>query len=62
MFTHYIVEALDGKADRDGDGLITVSELYDTSGSASPSGRAWPEAGSARSCAARSKARYPSWK
>jgi formylglycine-generating enzyme required for sulfatase activity len=29
LFTHYLVEGLDGQADRDGDGHITVDELYD---------------------------------
>ena len=29
LFTHYLVEGLEGEADRDGDGRITVDELYD---------------------------------
>ncbi|MBI4635245.1 MAG: caspase family protein [Candidatus Rokubacteria bacterium] len=29
LFTHYVLEGLGGKADRDGDGVITVSELYE---------------------------------
>lgn len=29
LFTHYLVEGLKGNADRDGDGHITVDELYD---------------------------------
>ncbi len=29
LFTHYLVEGLEGEADRDGDGHITVDELYD---------------------------------
>jgi hypothetical protein len=29
LFTHYLVEGLEGKADLDGDGRITVDELYD---------------------------------
>ena len=29
LFTHFLVEGLEGKADRDGDGHITVDELYD---------------------------------
>ncbi len=29
LFTHYLVEGLEGKADRDGDGHITVDELYE---------------------------------
>jgi uncharacterized caspase-like protein len=29
LFTHYLVEGLEGDADRDGDGCITVDELYD---------------------------------
>lgn len=29
LFTHYLVEGLEGKADRNGDGQITVDELYD---------------------------------
>jgi len=29
LFTHYLVEGLKGEADRDGDGHITVDELYD---------------------------------
>ena len=29
LFTHYLVEGLEGEADLDGDGSITVDELYD---------------------------------
>ncbi len=29
LFTHYLVEGLEGEADQDGDGRITVDELYD---------------------------------
>jgi hypothetical protein len=29
LFTHFLVEGLDGEADLDGDGQITVDELYD---------------------------------
>jgi hypothetical protein len=29
LFTHFLVEGLKGEADRDGDGRITVDELYD---------------------------------
>jgi len=29
LFTHYLVKGLEGEADRDGDGCITVDELYD---------------------------------
>ncbi len=29
LFTHYLVEGLEGEADLDGDGRITVDELYD---------------------------------
>jgi hypothetical protein len=29
LFTHYLIEGLEGKADADGDGRITVDELYD---------------------------------
>src|SRR5215216_6725387 len=29
LFTHYLVQGLDGEADLDGDGRITVDELYD---------------------------------
>lgn len=29
LFTHYLVEGLEGEADLDGDGQITVDELYD---------------------------------
>ena len=29
LFTHYLVEGLEGEADLDGDGCITVDELYD---------------------------------
>jgi len=29
LFTHFLVEGLKGEADRDGDGQITVDELYD---------------------------------
>lgn len=29
LFTHFLVQGLDGEADRDGDGRITVDELYD---------------------------------
>jgi uncharacterized caspase-like protein len=29
LFTHYLVKGLDGEADLDGDGRITVDELYD---------------------------------
>lgn len=29
LFTHFLVEGLEGKADRDGDGHINVDELYD---------------------------------
>jgi uncharacterized caspase-like protein len=29
LFTHFLVEGLQGEADRDGDGRITVDELYD---------------------------------
>jgi len=28
LFTYYLLEALSGKADRNGDGIVTVSELY----------------------------------
>jgi len=28
LFTHYLLEGLSGKADRNGDGIVTVSELY----------------------------------
>ena len=28
LFTYYLLEGLSGKADRDGDGIVTVSELY----------------------------------
>jgi len=31
LFTHYLVEGLEGEADIDGDGRITVDELYDYS-------------------------------
>ncbi len=29
VFTYYLLEGLSGKADRDGDGIVTVSELYE---------------------------------
>jgi len=29
LFTHYLIEGLEGEADQDGDGRITVDELYD---------------------------------
>ena len=29
LFTHFLVKGLEGEADRDGDGAITVDELYD---------------------------------
>jgi hypothetical protein len=29
LFTHFLVEGLEGEADQDGDGRITVDELYD---------------------------------
>jgi uncharacterized caspase-like protein len=29
IFTHFVLEGLRGKADRNGDGLVTVSELYE---------------------------------
>jgi uncharacterized caspase-like protein len=29
LFTHYLLEGLDGRADRNGDGIVTVSELYE---------------------------------
>jgi hypothetical protein len=29
LFTYYLLEGLSGKADRDGDGVVTVSELYE---------------------------------
>jgi len=29
LFTHFLVKGLEGEADRDGDGVITVDELYD---------------------------------
>jgi hypothetical protein len=29
VFTYYLLEGLRGKADRDGDGIVTVSELYE---------------------------------
>jgi hypothetical protein len=29
LFTYYVLEGLKGKADRDGDGLVSVSELYE---------------------------------
>src|SRR5688572_7706956 len=29
LFTHYLIEGLEGEADRDSDGRITVDELYD---------------------------------
>jgi hypothetical protein len=29
LFTHFLVKGLEGEADRDGDGKITVDELYD---------------------------------
>lgn len=29
LFTHYVLEGLGGKADRDGDGVVTISELYE---------------------------------
>jgi len=29
IFTYYLLEGLAGKADRNGDGLVTVSELYE---------------------------------
>ena len=29
LFTHFLIQGLDGAADRDGDGQITVDELYD---------------------------------
>jgi hypothetical protein len=29
LFTHFLVKGLEGEADRDGDGTITVDELYD---------------------------------
>ena len=29
LFTHFLVKGLEGEADRDGDGCITVDELYD---------------------------------
>ena len=28
LFTYYLLEGLSGKADRNGDGVVTVSELY----------------------------------
>jgi uncharacterized caspase-like protein len=28
LFTYYVLEGLSGKADRNGDGVVTVSELY----------------------------------
>ncbi len=28
-FTYYLLEGLSGKADRNGDGIVTVSELYE---------------------------------
>jgi hypothetical protein len=31
LFTHFLVKGLEGEADRDGDGRITVDELYDYS-------------------------------
>ncbi|MEO8356021.1 MAG: caspase family protein [Chloroflexota bacterium] len=31
LFTHFLVKGLEGEADRDGDGKITVDELYDYS-------------------------------
>jgi uncharacterized caspase-like protein len=29
VFTYYVLEGLKGKADRNNDGLVTVSELYE---------------------------------
>ena len=29
LFTHFLVQGLEGEADRDGDGIITIDELYD---------------------------------
>jgi len=29
IFTYYLLEGLSGKADRNGDGIVTVSELYE---------------------------------
>jgi uncharacterized caspase-like protein len=29
VFTDYVLEGLQGKADRNGDGIVTVSELYE---------------------------------
>jgi uncharacterized caspase-like protein len=29
LFTYYLLEGLGGRADRDGDGIVTVSELYE---------------------------------
>ena len=29
VFTYYLLEGLRGKADRNGDGVVTVSELYE---------------------------------
>ncbi len=29
LFTHYLVQGMEGEADRDGDGRITIDELYD---------------------------------
>jgi uncharacterized caspase-like protein len=29
LFTYYVLEGLQGKADRNGDGIVTVSELYE---------------------------------
>jgi len=29
LFTHYLIEGLKGAADKDGDGLVTIHELYD---------------------------------
>jgi len=29
VFTHYLLEALGGKGDRDGDGIVTFTEVFD---------------------------------